>query len=74
MRKKGVTIIQADDIGQHMGVPPPIRFMLYLYFSFLPYYSMTYIEDTDELITGGHGCLQAWKMTHAEVGLDIKYI
>ncbi|XP_072046831.1 uncharacterized protein [Amphiura filiformis] len=28
---------------------------------------MTFIEDTDELITGGHGCLQAWKMTHVEL-------
>ena len=32
---------------------------------------MVYIEDTDELVTGGHGCLQAWTMTHAEVGILI---
>ncbi|XP_022109571.1 uncharacterized protein LOC110989469 isoform X2 [Acanthaster planci] len=28
---------------------------------------MAYNECTDELITGGHGCLQTWKMTHIEL-------
>ncbi|XP_033628785.1 uncharacterized protein LOC117291264 [Asterias rubens] len=28
---------------------------------------MAYNECNDELITGGHGCLQTWKMTHIEL-------